>query len=143
MQRVTRDQLCTSFSADNPAVLRVQPGETFVMETNDRFATYDGPGSSPEAMDIPKTMAGPVYIEGAKLGDTLRIEVLDVALPLDYGWIGATPARGPLGDRIPEFRKTRVRITENAVNFNEQINMPLRPMIGENRVSAQGRTTGQ
>ena len=121
MQRVTRNQLCTSFSAENPPALRVQPGESFVMETNDRFATYEGPNSSPEAMEILKTMAGPVYIEGAKPGDTLKIEVLDVTLPLDYGWIGATPGRGPLGGRIPAFRKTRVRIAPDGVVFNGNI----------------------
>jgi amidase len=100
------------------------------METNDRFATYAGPQSSPEAMDILKTMAGPVYIEGAKPGDTLKCEILDITLPLDYGWIGATPGRGPLGERITEFRKTRVRITEDGVVFNDRITMPLRPMLG-------------
>jgi amidase len=130
MKRVTQDQLCTTFSANNTPVLRVQPGETFVMETNDRFATYEGPNSSPEAMEILKTMAGPVYVEGAKPGDTLKIEVLDVSLPLDYGWIGATPGRGPLGTRIPEFRKTKVQITEQGVVFNGNITMPARPMIG-------------
>lgn len=130
MQRVTRNQLCTSFSVDNPPALRVQPGESFVMETNDRFATYEGPNSSPEAMEMLKTMAGPVYIAGAKPGDTLKIEVLDVTLPLDYGWIGATPGRGPLGERIPAFRKTRVRIAPDGVVFNGTITMPLRPMMG-------------
>ena len=130
MNRVTKDQLCTSFSADTPPALRVQQGETFVMETNDRFAVYEGPDSSPEAMEIIKTMAGPVYIEGAKPGDTLKIEILDVNLPLDYGWIGATPGRGPLGERIPAFRKTRVQITENGVVFNGKITLPSRPMMG-------------
>ena len=137
MKRVTRDQLCTSFSAKNPPVLQVQPGEPFVMETNDRFATYEGPNSSHEAMAILTTMAGPVYIEGAKPGDTLKIEVLDVALPLDYGWIGATPGRGPLGDRIPAFRKARVRITPEGVVFNDHVTMPLRPMIGRIGVAPQ------
>ncbi len=130
MQTVTKDQLCTTFSADNIPVLRVQLGETFVMETNDRFATYDGPGSSSEAMETLKTMAGPVYVEGAKPGDTLKIEVLDITLPLDYGWIGATPGRGPLGDLIAEFRKTKVKITGQGVVFKDKITMPLRPMIG-------------
>lgn len=130
MNRVTKDQLCTSFSAQNPPVLRVQPGETFVMETNDRFAVYEGPASPREAMEVLKTMAGPVYIEGAKPGDTLKIEILDVTTPLDYGWIGATPGRGPMGKRIPEFRKTRVQITPDGVIFNGKIKMPSRPMIG-------------
>src|SRR2546427_5324074 len=105
MKKVTRDQLCTSFSAAHTPVLRVQLGESFVMETNDRFATYEGPTSSPEALEILKTMAGPVSIEGAKPGDTLQIEVLDVTLPLDYGWICATPGRGPLGARLAAFSK--------------------------------------
>src|SRR2546426_12142140 len=130
MQRVTRDQLCTSFSAAHAPVLRVQPGEPFVMETNDRFATYEGPTSSPEALEILKTMAGPVYIEGAQPGDTLKIEVLDVTLPLDYGWIGATPGRGPLGARISAFRKTRVRLTPAGVGFNDRVTLPLRPRLG-------------
>src|SRR4030095_8797861 len=103
MKRVTRNQLCTSFSAKNRPVLQVQLGEPFVMETNDRFATYDGPNSSHEAMAILTTMSVPVYTEGAKPVDTLKIEGLDVALPLDYGWIGATPNRGPLGERISAF----------------------------------------
>ena len=130
MHRVTKEQLCTSFSAQNPPALRVQAGETFVMETNDRFAVYDGPDSPPEAMEVLKTMAGPVYIEGAKPGDTLKIEVLDVATPLAYGWIGATPNRGVLGERIPAFRKTRVDITPDGVVFNGKVTMPSRPMIG-------------
>ena len=100
------------------------------METNDRFATYEGPDSPPEAMETLKTMAGPVYIEGAKPGDTLKIEVLDVSLPLDYGWIGAIPGRGPLEERMPQFRKTRVDITQEGVVFNDKVTMPLRPMIG-------------
>ncbi len=137
MKRVTRDQLCTSFSAAHPPVLRVQPGEPFVMETNDRFATYEGPHSSPAALEILTTMAGPVYIEGVQPGDTLKIEVLDVTLPLDHGWIGATPGRGPLGDRIQEFRKARVRITEAGVVFNDRVTMPLRPMIGRLGVAPQ------
>jgi len=140
MKRVTRDQLCTSFSTAHPAVLRVQPGEPFVMETNDRFVTYEGPSSSPEALEILTTMAGPVYIEGVQPGDTLKIEVLDVTLPLDYGWIGATPGRGPLGDRIPAFRKARVRITAQGVVFNDRVTMPLRPMIGRLGVAPQEGT---
>ncbi len=118
MQRVTRDQLCTTFSADNPPALRVRAGDTFVMETNDRFATYEGPDSSPEAMEILRTMAGPVYIEGAKAGDTLKIEVLKIDLPLPYGWIGATPGdtrcwtcRCPRKSYFPKnFSLTIVRI---------------------------------
>lgn len=128
MKRVTRDQLCTNFSKDNPPALWVQPGEIFVMETNDRFATNEGPNSSSEAMKILQTRTGPVYVEGAKPGDTLKVEVLDVT-PSTDAYIAATPGRGPLGEHIPQFRKTKVDITKGGVIFNDRVIVPLRPMI--------------
>jgi amidase len=134
MKRVTRDQLCTSFSKDNPPALRVQPGEIFVTETNDRFATNQGPNSSPEAMRILQTRTGPVYVDGVKPGDTLRVEVLDVT-PATDAYIAATPGRGPLGEYIPQFRKTKVDITRNGVVFNDRVIMPLRPMISNMAVA--------
>ncbi len=60
----------------------------------------------------------------------MKIEVLDITLPLDYGWIGATPNRGPLWDLIPEFRTAKVKIIDQGVVFKDKVIMPLRPMIG-------------
>ena len=100
------------------------------METNDRFTTYEGPNSSPEAMAILTTMAGPVYIEGAKPGDTLKIEVLDVALPLDYGWIGATLVAVHSANVFRRFVKPECGSPPEGVVFNDRITMPVRPMIG-------------
>jgi len=137
MKRVTRDQLCTSLSKDNPPALRVQPGEIFVMETNDRFATNEGPDSSQEAMRILQTRTGPAYIEGAKPGDTLKVEVLDVT-PATDAYIAATPGRGPLGEYIPQFRKTKVNIGRDGVVFNDRVIMPLRPMISSMAVAPKG-----
>jgi amidase len=134
MKRVTRDQLCTSLSKDNPPALRVQPGEIFVMETNDRFATNEGPHSSPEAMRLLQTRTGPVYVEGAKSGDTLKVEVLEV-IPVTEAYIAATPGRGPLGESIPQFRKTMVDITSMGVIFNDRVILPLRPMISNMAVA--------
>ena len=130
MKRITKDQLCTSFSVLNPPVMRVRPEENFIMETNDRFYLYEGDASSPEAMEILKTMTGPVYVEGVNPGDTLKIEILDIVAPLDYGWILAAQEYGFLGDRVPAFRKTRVQITPDGVIFNGDSILPLRLMIG-------------
>lgn len=137
MRRVTKDQLCTTFSAEIPPALTVQPGEIFVMETNDRFATNLGPNSSPEAMRVLQTRTGPVYIEGAKPGDTLKVEVLDVT-PSTDAYIAVTPGRGPLGEYIPRFRKTKVEISKNGVVFNDRVIIPLRPMISGMAVAPAG-----
>jgi len=129
VKTVTRDQVCTSFDATTPPVLHVELGETFIMETMDRFATYEGPDSPPEAMAILKSMTGPVYVDGVRPGNTIKVELLDITIPLDHGWTAATPGRGLLGDRIPEFRKARARIAADGVHFGDKITIPLRPMF--------------
>ena len=52
-------------------------------------------------METLKTMTGPIYIEGAKPGDALKVDVLDASLPLDYAWIGATQGAGTAGRQDP------------------------------------------
>ena len=84
MNRITSNQLVKSFDANNPPDLKVHPAEPFVMETNDRFASYGGSYSTSETMETLETLAGPVYIEGAKPRDILNVEVKDGSLPLDY-----------------------------------------------------------
>ena len=124
MKRVARDQSCGSYWAKNEPVLRVMPGETFFVETRDRLAEYDGPNTD----GILKAMSGPIYIEGVRAGDSIRVEILDIALPFPQGWI-LTTGRGPLSERIPRLLKKAVRITEAGVVFSDSITIPLRPMI--------------
>jgi len=45
------------------------------METDDRFASYEGSHSTPEAVETLETVAGPVYIEEAKPGGILKVKV--------------------------------------------------------------------
>lgn len=124
MKKIARDQVCTSYSAENAPLLKVEPGEVFFVETHDRLAQYQGPDSD----DILKSMTGPIYIEGVKAGDTIKVELVDIKLPFQHGWI-ITTGRGPLDDRVPALLKRRVEITEQGVVFNPSITVPLRPMI--------------
>jgi acetamidase/formamidase len=45
------------------------------------------------------TMCGPVGVRGARAGQTLEIEILDVR-PGDWGWTGSGGFRSPLNDRL-------------------------------------------
>lgn len=124
MKRITRDQICQSYSADNQALIKVDLGEPFIVETEDRLAGYEGPGSD----NLLKAMTGPIFVEGVKRGDSVKVEFLEISLPFEHGWI-ITTGRGPLGDRVPALVKKKVRLSERGVLFSDDLTLPLRPMI--------------
>jgi amidase len=113
-------------------------GETFVMETNDRFQGYTSPDDAP--LDLLMSMTGPVYVGGTEPGDTLSIEVLDITPSLGYGWIVATPGRAMLKNRVDEWRRRKVQIDGGRVWFNDKIALPYAPMIGRMGVAPGGES---
>lgn len=91
---------------DVPPLLEVEPGEEVVLETRDasdvqikRGMTADDLGGLDAKVGHPLT--GPVYIKGAKPGDLLEIEYLDVVAQ-PYGWTRNRPGAGFLRDLFLE-----------------------------------------
>ena len=154
MQQIPRDQARKyAFDWRDEPLLRVQPGESFEIETWDASAGYfkssadkavpaRRPGfdrTPPQANPI----AGPVFLQGAERGDTLVITVEDI-LVNDFSWIALGPRRGPLGEstRWPELSAdytTRVfqhtpgpsgTLRDGTLHFNDRISWPLTPFIG-------------
>jgi amidase len=136
MQRVSKSQRVNTYSAANPPAIRVGPGETFIMETNDRFLDYTSPQAAP--MDLLLSMTGPVFVGGAQPGDTLAVEILDIKPAFGYGWIVATPGRAMLKDRVGEWRRRKIPIEGNRVRFNERLALPYAPMIGRMGLAPHG-----
>jgi len=60
MQRVNKSQRVSAYSGANPPAIHVGMGETFVMETNDRFQGYTSPDDAP--LDLLMSMTGPLYV---------------------------------------------------------------------------------
>jgi amidase len=136
MKRVSKSQRVSAYSAANPPAISVGMGETFVMETNDRFQGYTSPDDAP--LDLLMSMTGPVYIGGTEPGDTLSVEVLDIIPSMGYGWIVATPGRALLKNRVTEWRRRKVQIDGDRVRFNDKIALPYAPMIGRLGVAPAG-----
>src|SRR5437588_9962043 len=106
MQRIVRDQARKyAFDWRDAPLLRVQPGEAFEVETWDASTGYFKtpadkaiPGKRPGFDRSPphaNPIAGPIYVEGAKRGDTLVVE-LDGIEVAGQSWIAVGPKRGPL-----------------------------------------------
>lgn len=154
MQRIPRD-LSRKYAFDwrDQPLLRVQPGETFEIETWDASTGYFKstadkaiPALRPGFDRVPpqaNPIGGPVFVEGAERGDTLAITIEDIVVA-DYSWIAIGPRRGPLGEstRWPElstdyttkiFRHTpgpSGTMRDGTLHFSDKIAWPITPFIG-------------
>ena len=91
---------------DIEPVLEVQPGEEVLLETRDAADGQIKPGMSVADfahMDnkVAHPLTGPIYVGGAKPGDLLEIEFLDI-VPEAYGWTRVRPGAGFLRDLFPD-----------------------------------------
>jgi len=154
MQKISRDN-ATKFAFDwrDEPLLRVEPGESFEIETNDASSGYFRstedkaiPSRRPgfdRSPPLANPVGGPVFLEGAECGDTLVVTIEDIVVE-DYSWIAIGPGRGPLGrsTRWPElsddyttkiFRHTPGKsgtTRDGTLEFNDRISWPITPFIG-------------
>ena len=148
------DATVTEFGAHLEPRLRVEPGELFLVETQDNFfgaiKTEDNL-PTPEALPFLRhqywkvnPVAGPIYVEGLKAGDLLVIEVEDI-VPSERGWTGFVPTFGNLAKNFdfPELQQPYSRITHHKAGpsgttsdgvgtfrVTREVNYPLRPFLG-------------
>src|SRR5829696_6757206 len=154
VQRITREQARKyAFDWRDEPLLRVEPGESFEIETYDASTGYF---KSPEDKAVPgkrpgfdrtpplaNPIAGPVWVEGAAKGDTLVLSIDSIEVD-SYSWIAVGPRRGPLGEstRWPElsgeyttkiFRHTpgpSGTLRDGTLHFNDRVSWPITPFIG-------------
>ena len=87
---------------DIAPVIEVAPGEEVAIDTRDANDGQIRAGTSAaELAKLARTVAhpltGPVYVKGAKPGDLLEVEYLDI-VPQRYGWTRFAPGGGFLPD---------------------------------------------
>ena len=51
----------------------------------------------------PHFMTGPVFVEGAEPGDTLQVDILDVRVSQDWGFVAILPLLGTLPDEFTDY----------------------------------------
>jgi acetamidase/formamidase len=154
VQRIHREQSRKyAFDWRDEPLLRVQPGESFEIETYDASTGYFKspddkaiPGKRPGFDRTPPTanpIGGPVHLDGAERGDVLAISIESITVD-DYSWVAIGPRRGPLGEstRWPElssdyttkiFRHTpgpSGTTRDGTLHFNEKLKWPITPFVG-------------
>ncbi len=132
MQIIKRDTVIYAMSPENPPVARIADGETLAFETHDcfggqianpsdRLGSIDWKGINPAT--------GPVYVEGACPGDTLKVEILCIDLAPQAATVEA-PEEGITGLQATEEVTRIFQVEQGMVKFNEQLELPVQAMIG-------------
>ncbi len=138
MQRITRDKLTGVFDRRIPPVATVRPGEQFVVETEDSRGglTRTPETTTPEYLlalrrrgYVGNPVTGPIYVEGARSGDTLAVHIH--AMECDtVGYQGYWPWLFHLEDFFDKPSTVLREIRDGKVIVNDEIQIPVRPMIG-------------
>ena len=121
-----------AFDGKNEPVAEVMDGETVLFRTHDCFDNQlSEEGSCIGALnwDRINPATGPVYVENAKAGDVLKVEILEIALD-KQGVMCALPENGVLGSLVKEESVKRIQVEEGKVHFNDKLVFDVTPMIG-------------
>src|ERR1700692_4598476 len=116
-----------------PPAMHVAPGEVFSLTSPD--ASNGALSRHSTAADIARIdfnkldpLCGPIYVEGAKPGDTLKVDILDLDLG-DWGWTGLMPGFGLLAEDFKQSYFRSFDLTGGSVDLFG-IPFKLQPMLG-------------
>lgn len=132
MLTIKRDTVVYAMSPKNTPVAHAASGDTILFETTDCFGGQivkesDRMGTLDWSRINPAT--GPVYIEGAEPGDTLKVEILRIDLAPQAAMVEA-PGEGITGLAAAEESTKILPVGEGKVVFNDKVTLPACAMIG-------------
>ena len=106
-----------------PPVLEVASGDTVTLHSfpagGKEFLPEDRsivPADYLAALDTlvqgpgPHFITGPVYVKGARPGDVLQVDILDVKIRQDWGFVSILPLLGTLPDEFTEYETVHPKV---------------------------------
>ncbi|MEG0392970.1 MAG: acetamidase/formamidase family protein, partial [Anaerovoracaceae bacterium] len=126
------DKVIFGFSKENEPALRISAGETVEIETKDCFSNQLRlPEDKMECLDWTQTnpATGPIYVEGAKPGDVLKVKIEQITLD-EKGVIVTMENEGTLGHLLKGTHTQIIPVKDGMARFMDQIEIPIKPMIG-------------
>jgi len=128
-----------ALSGDAAIIASVESGQTFEVECainiNDGVIRHVGQQLTPADVALPYVngATGPIEVRGARAGDMLKVEILDMKLD-GLGFTALWPGIGMFPDwvRRKEFgHLTRVvEVSGGVVHWSDRVKLPVRPMVG-------------
>lgn len=140
---IGKENAIHTFSREHTPVCRAKSGERLVFETYDCYmGQLLEDGSSFAAMDrtLGNPAAGPVYIEEARPGDMLKVEIESIVLD-PVGILDKGPSSGALKAYFPEYTIKRLKVRDGYILYEDK-KIPAHPMIGVIGTAPAGKPEG-
>jgi len=123
----------TAFAKGLKPVLTVPDGAMVRIRTMDCYsnnlrAEDDPRGEAPGPVNSCNPATGPIFIEGAEPGDTLKCEIIDIECD-EYATMRVRPGVGFVGHRVQEKTTRAIPIKGNFARLGG-VTVPVDPMIG-------------
>jgi acetamidase/formamidase len=137
------------YDAKAAPVLHVKSGDTVEIETliTSSPKRLEGAGVAPEQVEQAlrdiydqvkdkgpggHILTGPIYVDGAEIGDVLEVRILAAKLAIPYAYNGFGPGRGYLPDDYPYPKMKIIPLDEKRMvaKFAPGIEIPLYPFFG-------------
>ena len=129
-----------SFDKDLEPVLKVPSGETVRIRTKDCFSNQlTGPQDTMDDLDWDaiNPATGPIYVEGAVAGGTLKVHIVNIELDAQTSSCTGKD-EGVCGDRFSDWATHFCKVEDGKVVWDERLSIPLAPMIGVIGVAPEG-----
>lgn len=129
-----------SFDKDLEPVLKVPSGETVRIRTKDCFGNQlQGPEDQLSEIDWEaiNPATGPIYVEGAVAGGTLKVHIDNIELDAQTSSCTGKD-EGVCGDRFSDWATHFCKVEDGKVVWDEGLSIPLAPMIGVIGVAPEG-----
>ncbi len=126
------EKVIRSMSAKHPPAARARPGDTVKFISMDAFgdqyaSAFSGVFDENKAHN-PAT--GPLFVEGAEPGDTLKVTILNVEFPTESCCMTLSPGLGVFGNEIRAPKHALFPLRDGMIRFNERLQLPVEPMVG-------------
>lgn len=129
---IPSEQAIYAMDKNNSPVLTVPSGSKLVFQTCDCFhGQVKNASQSIDSLDWDhiNPATGPVFVEGAEPGDTLKITIEQIAFT-GNGVMAAIPGAGVFGSEVTQSSIKMLKVSDNQIDFGNGIVLPVRPMIG-------------
>lgn len=140
MKKLSADKVIFSFSGEHEAIMSTDVPATIEIQTKDCFFNQlREPDDKIDQIDwnVINPATGPIYINGAQPGDTLKVTINDIKLD-EKGCVCCMEGEGTLGDKIKGSHLKIVPIEDSHAIFSDDIRIPVDPMIGVIGVAPAG-----
>ena len=128
---IKNDRLVFAMDKENKPVAKAKSGDKIIFHTLDCFCENlqkEGQKISELDFDRVNPATGPLFVEGAEIGDVLKVKIEKINIK-NTGMALAAPGMGVLGEKIEKEKIRKIHIEEGKVNFLGR-KLPLRKMIG-------------